>query len=80
MGAFPQGLVQGYMTVAATGKCNFRQNFTAEAPEALVDLLKDGDAQLPCVHREHVCNVFMLLISDSMDAELQKGGSFLEVT
>lgn len=62
------------------GKCSFRQNFTAEAPEALVDLLKDGDAQLPCVYREHVCNVFKLLISDSMDAELQKVGSFSEVT
>lgn len=61
-------------------KCSFRQNFTAEAPEALVDLLKDGDAQLPCVHGEHGCNVFKLLISDSMDAELQKVGSFSEVT
>lgn len=47
---FPQGLVQGYTTVTAMGKYSFRQNFTAEAPEALVDLLKDGDAQLPCVY------------------------------
>lgn len=43
-------------------------------------LLKDGAAQLPCVYREHVRNVFKLLISDSMDAELQKVGSFSEVT
>lgn len=80
MGAFPQSLVQGYRTGTAMWKCSFRQNFTAEAPEALVDLLKDGDAQLPCVHGEHGCNVFKLLISDSMDAELQKVGSFSEVT
>lgn len=32
------------------------------------------------MHREHVCNVFKLLISNSTDEELQKVGSFSEVT
>lgn len=62
------------------GSCSFRQDFTSRAPEDLVDLLKDGYAQLSCMYREHVCNVFKLLISNSMDEELQKVGSFSEVT
>lgn len=32
------------------------------------------------MYREHVCNVLKLLISNSTDEELQKVGSFLEVT
>lgn len=53
---------------------------TCQAPQDPVGLLKAVDADLYGTYTEPVCNVFKLLILNNKAEELQKVGSFSEIT